>query len=440
MTRIEPERIHPLNTRPFGPGRYVLYWMQASQRAFWNPALEFAVDLADERGLPLLVAFGLTPNYPEANLRHYAWMLEGLRETAQALQDRGIGFILRLGHPPDVALELAADAAAVVTDRGYLRHQRAWRRYLAERAPCPVIEVETDAVVPVETAYPQQAVRAADLRRRIFPLLPRYLRPLQEQAPRVRASFSEFSLDPTQPERILSLLEIDRTVGSVDLPAGTGAARERLRWFLEEGLADYADLRSDPRRDATSRLSPYLHFGQISPVEIAWHVSQFDGPGVHAFLNELIVWRELALNLVWYNPDYDRWEVLPRWARETLQDHAADPRPVLYTLEDLEAAQTDDPIWNAAQSALLQTGWMHNYLRMYWGKRLLVWTARPEDALRIGLYLNNKYALDGRDPSSYAGVGWCLGLYDRPFPERPIFGRVRPMTPEGIRRKFPDFA
>ncbi|MGQ9803535.1 MAG: deoxyribodipyrimidine photo-lyase [Anaerolineae bacterium] len=440
MTRIEPERIHPLNTRHFGPGRYVLYWMQASQRAFWNPALEFAVDLADERGLPLLVAFGLTPNYPEANLRHYNWMLEGLRETAQALQDRGIGFLLRLGHPPDVALELAAGAAAVVTDRGYLRHQRAWRHYLAERAPCPVIEVETDAVVPVETAYPRQAVRATDLRRRIFPLLPRYLRPLQEQAPRVRASFSEFSLDPTQPERILSLLEVDRTVGPVDLPAGTGAARERLRRFLEGGLADYADLRSDPRRDVTSRLSPYLHFGQISPVEIAWNVSRLDSPGVPAFLDELIVWRELALNLVWYNPDYDRWEGLPRWARETLQDHAADPRPVLYTLEDLEAVQTDDPFWNAAQSALVQTGWMHNYLRMYWGKRLLVWTARPEEALRIGFYLNNKYALDGRDPSSYAGVGWCLGLYDRPFPERPIFGRVRPMTPEGIRRKFPDFA
>ncbi|RME35909.1 MAG: deoxyribodipyrimidine photolyase [Thermoflexia bacterium] len=414
----------------------VLYWMQSSQRACWNPALEFAVDQANERGLPLLVAFGLTPHYPEANLRHYAWMLEGLRETAQSLLERGIGFVLRLEYPPNLALSLARNAAAVVTDRGYLRHHRSWRRYLAERALCPVIEVEGDAVVPVETACTHQAVRASVLRRRIQPLLPRFLRPLQEQAPRVRADFAEPSLDWTQPEKILSLLEVDRTVGPVDLPSGTGAARQRLRLFLEQGLPRYADLRGDPRHDATSGLSPYLHFGQISPVEVAWEVSRIGDPGADAFLEELIVRRELALNFVWYNPDYDRWEGLPRWARETLQAHAGDPRPALYSLEDLESARTEDPVWNAAQSALVRTGRMHNYLRMYWGKQLLLWTEHPQDALRIGLYLNNRYALDGRDPNSYAGVGWCLGLHDRPFPERPVFGKVRPMTPEGIRRKF----
>ncbi|MCS7283733.1 MAG: deoxyribodipyrimidine photo-lyase [Anaerolineae bacterium] len=436
MTRIEPERIRLLNARTFASGQYILYWMQTSQRAFWNPALEFAVDLANERGLPLLVAFGVTPYYPEANLRHYAWMLEGLRETAQALRERRIGFVLRLEYPPDLALNLARNAAAIVTDRGYLRHLRVWRRYVAERAPCPVIEVEGDAVVPVEVAYPRQAVRASVLRRRIHLLLPRFLQPLQEQVPRIQADFDEPSLDPTSPEKVLALLEVDRTVEPVDFPSGTSAARARLRRFVEENLPRYADLRSDPRQDVTSGLSPYLHFGQISPVEIAWEVSHIGGPGAEAFLEELIVRRELALNLVWYNPDYDRFEGLPRWARETLRAHAADPRPVLYSLEDLESARTDDPIWNAAQSALVRTGRMHNYLRMYWGKRLLVWTAQPEDALRIGLYLNNKYALDGRDPNSYAGVGWCLGLHDRPFPERPIFGKVRPMTPEGFRRKF----
>ena len=435
-SRIEPERIHRLNARPFGSGQYVLYWMQASQRAFWNHALEFAVDLADERKLPLLVVFGLTPYYPEANFRHYAWMLEGLRETAQALRERGIAFILRLTHPPDLALVLASDAAAVVADRGYLRHQRAWRRYLAERALCPVIEVEAEAVVPVEAAYSRQAVQASVLRRRIQGLLPRFLQPLRERAPRTKADFAEPSLDPAHPEEILSLLDVDGTVGPVELPAGTGAARGKLRRFLEEGLAQYAQLRSDPRREVTSGLSPYLHFGQMSPVEVAWEVSSFGGPGAKAFLEELIVRRELALNFVWYNLDYDRWEGLPRWARQTLQAHAAEPRPALYPLEDLEAARTDDPVWNAAQSALVRTGQMHNYLRMYWGKRLLVWTERPEEALRVGLYLNNKYALDGRDPSSYAGVGWCLGLHDRPFPERPIFGQVRSMTPEGIRRRF----
>lgn len=436
MTRIEPERIHRLNGRPWAKGQYVLYWMQASQRAFWNPALEFAIDLANKRKLPVLVVFGLTPNYPEANLRHYAWMLEGLRETAQALRERKIGFVMRLGNPPDIALGLAHQAAAIVTDRGYLRHQRAWRRYIAEKAPCPVIEVEGDTLVPVEMVYSRQAVSAAVLRHRIQLLVPQFLCPLHEQAPRIWADFAEPSLDPASPEKILPLLKVDRTVKPVDFPSGTSAARKRLRLFIENALPRYAELRSDPRQDVTSGLSPYLHFGQISPVEIAWEVSRVDGPGATAFLEELIVRRELAINFVWYNPDYNRWEGLPRWARQTLQAHVADPRPALYTLEELELAQTDDPIWNAAQSALVQTGRLHNYLRMYWGKRLLVWTARPEEALRIGLYLNNKYALDGRDPNSYAGVGWCLGLHDRPFPERPIFGTVRPMTPEGFQRKY----
>lgn len=171
-------------------------------------------------------------------------------------------------------------------------------------------------------------------------------------------------------------------------------------------------------------------------MEVAWEVSRVGGPGTEAFLEELIVRCELALNFVWYNPDYDRWQELPRWARQTLKAHAADRPPALYTTEDLEAARTEDSVWNGAQYALVLTGQMHNYLRMYWGKRLLVWTAEPVEALRISLYLNNKYALDGRDPFSFAGVGWCLGLHDRPFPERPVFGRVRSMTPEGIRRRF----
>lgn len=436
MTRIEPERIHRLNDRPSARGQYVLYWMQASQRAFWNPALEFAIDLANEHKLPVLVVFGLTPNYPEANLRHYAWMLQGLREAAQALRERDIGFVMRLGNPPDVALSLADRAAVLVTDRGYLRHQRAWRAYLAERASCSVIEIEGDAVVPVETAYPRQAVSAAVLRRRIQPLLPRFLRPLQEQAPQVRANFDEPSLDLDSLENIFAQLEVDRLVEPVDLPSGTHAARAQLRSFLEKNLARYAELRNDPRHDATSGLSPYLHFGQISPVEIAWEVSRVDHPSAHVFLEELIIRRELAINFVWYNPNYDTWAGLPQWAQQTLQAHAADPRPAIYSLNQLESAQTDDPIWNAAQSALIRTGRMHNYLRMYWGKRLLVWTAHPEEALRMGLYLNNKYALDGRDPNSYAGVGWCFGLHDRPFSERPIFGKVRPMTPEGFTRKY----
>ena len=426
-----------MNSRAQNSGHYILYWMQASQRAFWNPALELAVELANERRLPVLVAFGLSPSYPEANIRHYIWMLEGLRETARALEERGIGFVMRLGHPPDVALELTRKAASVVTDRGYLAHQRLWRQYLAERAPCQVIEVEGDVVIPVELAYPHQAARADILRRNIAPLLPRFLRPLEEKAPKVRAQFSEPAMDLERLEKILDLLPVDKNVKPVALPSGTKAAREKLKNFLREKLHRYADSRLSPFVDVTSGLSPYLHFGQISPVEIALVIKEAGGKGADAFLEQLIVRRELALNFVWYNPHYDRFEGLPKWARRTLLRHKSDPRPALYKVEDLEYARTDDPIWNMAQSQLFETGHLHNYLRMYWGKRLILWTADPEEALKVALYLNNKYALDGRDPSSYAGVGWCFGLHDRPFPERRVFGNVRPMTPEGMMRKFP---
>ncbi len=435
-TPVEQERVQVGNTRPPRPGRYVLYWMQASQRAGWNPALEHAIALADAQDLPVLVGFGLAPRYPEATLRPYAFMVVGLRETARELRDRGIGLVARVGEPPAVALDLAGEAAVVVVDRGYLRHGRAWRASLAERAPCPVIEVEGDAVVPVELAYDHSAWSAAVLRRRVEPLFARFLRPLPERAPR----HSSLGLDvlglDLDDERLLDRLDLDPAVPPVDLPAGPAAARARLTSFIEEGLPCYADRRSDPSADATSGLSPYLHFGQISPVEVAWRVRAAGEVGAEAFLEELVVRRELALNYVLYNTLYDRFDGLPAWARESLSTHAADPRPATYDAAALEEARTDDPAWNAAQEELRRTGTIHGYLRMYWGKQILLWTADPERAFRIALHLNNRYGLDGRDPSSYAGVGWCFGLHDRPFPERPVWGKVRPMTRRGLEVKF----
>ena len=435
---VEPERIRSANTRPVRSGRYVLYWMQAAQRAEWNPALTLAIALANERKLPVVVGFGLTPNYPEANLRHYAFMLEGLREVREKLAEREILFVTRVGNPPEVALELAQEAAAVVMDSGYLRHQRVWRTEVAEKAPCLVLEVESEVVVPVGLAYPKEAWSAQVLRRRISPFLARFLRPLPELEPeRSSLGMDLPGLDLTNPAAVLQGLPLDRSVPPLELPSGTGAARARLLEFLEKKLSRYPEERNNPAVNGTSGLSPYLHFGQISPVEVAWRAAQAGGPGAQAFLEELIVRRELAVNYVCYNPNYDRFEGLPSWAKETLRKHAADPRPARYTLEELEEAHTEDPLWNAAQRELLQTGKIHGYMRMYWGKQFLQWTEDPEDAFRFALYLNNKYALDGRDPNSYAGVGWCFGLHDRPFPERPIFGKVRPMTGDGLRRRFP---
>ncbi|MCR4391422.1 MAG: deoxyribodipyrimidine photo-lyase [Candidatus Acetothermia bacterium] len=434
---VEPERVRFLNDRPVRQGRYVLYWMQASQRASGNPALEHAVALGNDLGLPVAVAFGLTPSYPEANLRHYAFMLAGLKETALELADRGIRFVLRFGDPPEVALELAREAAALVTDRSYLRHGRAWRADVASRAPCPVVEVEGDAVVPVELAYGRQAWSAAVLRRRIRPLLPRFLHPLPEQEPRRSSLGLDLpGEDPEKVEPLLDRLPVVRPVPPLPLPAGTAAARQRLDRFVADGLRFYADRRNHPSGPVTSGLSPYLHFGQISPVEVALRVQGVGGPGADAFLEELVVRRELALNFVLYNSSYDAFHGLPLWARRTLRRHSADPRPALYSPKALEQGETDDPIWNAAQTQLRREGTIHAYLRMYWGKMFLLWTTTPEEAFRLALALNNKYALDGRDPSSYGGVGWCFGLHDRPFPERPIWGNVRPMTRRGLEGKF----
>ncbi len=434
---VEPERVKRLNGEPIRAGRYVLYWMQAAQRAFGNPALAFALALARERKLPVVVVFGLTPRYPEANLRHYAFMLGGLREVALTLAERGVRFSLRLGEPPQVALALARDAAALVVDRGYLRHQRAWRAEVAHKAPCAVFQVETEAVVPVELAYPKEAVSAAVLRRRIHPYLPRFLRPLPEGEPPVFAGDLELPGVEVEPKAdLLAQLEIDRSVPPLNLRPGTEAARRRLELFISEKLERYHLDRNDPAKDGTSGLSPYLHFGQISPVEVALRVREVGGPGAEAFLEELIVRRELSFNFVLHNPRYDEFAGLPAWAQDTLRRHAGDPRPALYTPEELEEGRTHDSLWNAAQAELRASGKIHGYMRMYWGKQLLLWTQTPEEAFRLGLYLNNKYALDGRDPASYAGVGWCFGLHDRPFPERPVFGKVRPMTGASLRRKF----
>ena len=432
------ERLRVLNSRETKSGDYVLYWMQAAQRAEANPALQHAVRLANEQRRPCLAFFGLTERFPEANARHLAFMLEGLRETQRALADRGVRLVVRRVQPDRGVVDLGRAASFVVTDRGYLRVQKSWREKAAAALACPLIQVETETVVPVETASPKEEYSAATFRPKIRKILASSLAVPADRKPlRDSLGWKGDSLDLENIEDVLAGLKIDRSVGpSPFYRGGAEEAKRRFRLFLRERLDHFADLRNNPTVDFLSHLSPYLHFGQISPAWAAAKAAASKSRGREAFLEELVVRRELAANFVHYNGRYDSFESLPAWARTTLARHAADPRPVLYTRAELEAGKTHDPYWNAAQREMAVTGKMHGYMRMYWGKKILEWSAAPEDAYATALYLNNKYEIDGRDPNGFAGVAWCFGKHDRPWGERPIFGLVRYMNDAGLRRKF----
>jgi len=437
---ISQDRIQVLNTKPRAKGDYVLYWMQASQRAEYNHALEQAINIANESSLPLTVYFGITDSFPEANLRHYNFMIEGLKEVKNSLESTGIRFIVIHQSPEIGAVSLSKRASLVVTDRGYLKIQKQWREYVASHIDCPLIQVETDVIVPVERASDREEYSAATLRRKINPKLDQYLESVSEHVPQ-KDSFSlqlDFdALDISDINQALSHLNIDRSVPSLNgFHGGTSQAKKHLEYFLNKNFDYYKDQKSDPAIEVTSGLSPYLHFGQISPLQVALAVLSRDSASKEGFLDELIVRRELSVNFVNYNSNYDRFEALPEWAQRTLFEHSNDSRDYYYPLEDLENAKTHDQYWNAAQREMVITGKMHGYMRMYWGKKILEWTKNPEVAFHNALYLNNKYELDGRDPNGFAGVAWCFGKHDRPWSERKIYGNVRYMSYAGLERKF----
>jgi deoxyribodipyrimidine photo-lyase len=438
---IEPERIAALNQKAEQAGEWVLYWMQQSQRAHDNPALEYAITRANRLGVPVLVAFALNDAYPEANLRHYRFMLEGLAETRQKLNRRRIGLVVQKGDPVKVIGLLAQHAALLVCDVGYTRHQRDWRARISRKIDCRSVAVEGDVVVPVGTASSKAQYAARTIRPRIKKHLAKFLVPVPRYRPkRSSLDLKIKSLDLDDLDGILASLDIDRQVSVVTrfFKGGPGVAKRRLRIFIEDGLGQYAAHSNQPQTDDISYMSPYLHFGQISPVYLALEIekaTEIAAENRDAYLEELIIRRELAINFVHYTPDYDRFHCLPGWARQTLAEHAADRRAYRYDRPALERAATHDPYWNAAMLEMQTTGFMHNYMRMYWGKKILEWTPAPEQAFQTALALNNRYFLDGRDPNSYAGVGWVFGLHDRAWFEREIFGKVRYMAATGLERK-----
>jgi deoxyribodipyrimidine photo-lyase len=435
---IQPERIKSLNNKVLCNGKYVLYWMQAAQRTEYNHALEYSIRRANELKKPVVVAFGISDNWPEGNLRHYYFMLEGLREVKQNLRSKGIQLVIRHESPDSSTIKLAKDASLVVVDGGQLGIQRKWRKNAARNIPCPLYEVETNLIVPVEQASSKENFSAGTFRPRITKKLDYYLVPLRQKKPKLDSlnfKFATFNIDDI--DKAASKLNIDRSVGKVEsFGGGSRQAKGLLDNFLRNKLDNFSRLRNDPNENCVSNMSPYLHFGQISSLYIALKVLETASGGKDAYLEELIVRRELSHNFVFFNDSYDTFNCLPPWAVRTLNFHRRDKREYLYSLEQFEKAQTHDPYWNAAQKEMVITGKMHGYMRMYWGKKILEWSKNPRAGFKIALYLNNKYELDGRDPNAFAGVAWCFGKHDRAWAERNVFGKIRYMNAAGLKRKF----
>ena len=438
---IQDTRIQFLNDLDLRQGNFVLYWMQQSQRAEYNHALEYAVQQANQMGQGVLVVFGLMDDYPEANLRHYTFMLEGLQETQATLAKRGVKMVVQKGDPVDVALAAGQKASLIVCDRGYLRHQKQWRKKVAKDADCQVVQVESDVVVPLEVVSNKAEYAARTIRPKIHKHLSNYLvefkpTPIKKTSLKLRVS----GIDLNNIGTVLTKMQIDRQVPPVNhlFKGGTTQACKVFSDFLRHRFKNYVENRNQPQTDDVSHMSKYLHFGQISPLYLALKVQGTDKrlkAAREAFIEELIVRRELAMNFVYYTPDYDSYQCLPNWAQKTLSEHKKDKREHTYTRRQLENAQTHDDYWNAAMREMTFAGFMHNYMRMYWGKKILEWSPSPEQAFKTTLAINNKYFLDGRDANSYTGVAWVFGVHDRAWFERPIFGKIRYMAASGLERK-----
>jgi len=443
--------------------------MQQAQRAYDNPALNFAINKANELKLPLITLFVITSEFPDANLRHYTFMLQGISETSSTLAELNIEFVIIAGNMVESVINISRDAALLITDKGYLRIQRSWRAEVAQKVKCRMTEIESDVMFPVEMVMQKEAYNAKSFRTRIYRFLPFYnITPEYPVRVNIKAKLHQDKLRNTSLAEINNLshhnpdlfTQTDTTVApSKYYRGGYREAKTHLRYFIDNILDCYFDNRNNPAVDCQSNLSSYLHFGQISIREFLYEVilalelepEEFfelvlsTRPGLHkdkringalVLFEEAVVRRELSMNYCHFNDDYDQYYALPDWARLTLREHSSDIRPYLYGPDALEQAETHDIYWNAAQKEMVTTGKMHGYMRMYWGKKILEWCQDPEDAFRIALYLNNKYELDGRDPNGFAGVAWCFGKHDRAWSVFPVFGKVRIMKAEGLKRKF----
>jgi deoxyribodipyrimidine photo-lyase len=450
---------------PLREGKCVVYWMQRAQRGCDNHALDMAISVGNALGLPVVAYFAGVGNFPHANLRgysanlrHYAFLNQGLPDVEEDCAERGVGFVMRRASAEDAGAEGAGDedplrffadvrAAMVIGDENPMRELERWRvrvaESLAERA-VPFWTVDADVIVPSRLLEKAQ-FSAAVARPRLYRMLPEFLVPYENPHAAVEWKRPRgLHVEDVCADMTRGWKEFDRSVKPVEAwRGGHRAAVARLRVFCDEMLAGYERERNRPEADGTSRMSPYLHFGHVGPQTIALAVNAAvkRNPKLAAardsYFNELIVWRELSVNFVRYQAEYDSPACADNWAKATIAEHDRDEREVLYKLPQLENAQTYDELWNAAQMQMVRYGWMHNYLRMYWAKKILEWTPNVRIAMKVAIYLNDKYEIDGRDPNGYAGIAWSmLGKFDRAWFDRPVFGKRRYMSGASTGKKF----
>ena len=417
----------------------IIYWMQRDQRVKDNWALIYAIEKAKELDVPVMVTFCLVPNFLEATIRQYGFMLKGLQEIESALQKLNIPFYLLLGNPESEIPKLAEkiNASAIISDFNPLKLVRTWKDQVTKNSSLPFFTVDAHNIVPVWQASQKQEYGAYTLRPKIKKQLDIYL----DEFPKLsKQKPHNINLDKVDWDRAYKSLKINFNVREVDWQKpGESNALKMLNYFLQSKFQNYSKDRNDPNKNALSNLSPYLHFGQISAQRVALETLKIIGneENKEAFLEELIVRRELSDNYCLHNSNYDSFDGFPEWAKKTLNEHKTDKREFTYSLNQFDNAETHDDLWNAAQIEMVTTGKMHGYMRMYWAKKILEWTENPEIALEYSIYLNDKYQLDGRDPNGYVGCAWSIGgVHDRAWTERPIFGKIRFMNYNGCKRKF----
>lgn len=435
---INPNRIRLLQDGDTTNGP-VIYWMSRDQRVHDNWALLFAQQLALEKKKPLVVIFNLVPDFLEAAIRQYGFMLKGLKEIEEELANYHIPFFLLTGKP-EIEISkflIESNASILISDFDPLKIKRIWKREIAKKISIPFYEVDAHNIVPCLFVSDKLEFAAHTIRPKINKALIEFL---DEFPPLQKMKQNEFASDKIDWSNVHKSLNINRDVKEVDwIIPGQSAGLKVLEVFLQNKFDQYNELRNDPTKDGQSNLSPYLHFGHLSAQRIALETQRLNGnkDSEKSFLEELIVRRELSDNFCYFNPKYDSFEGFHNWAKTTLNEHRKDEREFVYTLKEFEQAKTHEDLWNAAQLEMITTGKMHGYMRMYWAKKILEWSKSPEEALKIAIYLNDKYELDGRDPNGYTGIAWSIGgVHDRPWFERAVFGKIRYMNRSGAKNKF----